>query len=83
MVDSTLLEILRCPDSRQELQLASSELISQLNAKIAAGSVKNCAGRNIPGPLAEALVTKDGKRLYPVIDNIPVMLIDESVQLNP
>jgi len=32
-------------------------------------------------PLAEALVTDDGKRVYPVNDGIPVLLEGESIQM--
>ena len=31
--------------------------------------------------LSEALVREDGKVLYPVDDGIPVMLIEESIEL--
>jgi len=32
-------------------------------------------------PLAEALLREDGRILYPVDDGIPVMLIEESVEV--
>ena len=32
-------------------------------------------------PISEGLVREDGKILYPVDDGIPVMLIEESIEL--
>jgi uncharacterized protein YbaR (Trm112 family) len=41
----------------------------------------NRNGVALSGTLKEALVTDDGKRLYPVKDGIPVLLEGESVGL--
>jgi len=83
VLDSKLLEILCCPETRQSLTLASADVLAQVNAKISAGDFKNRAGRAVSFAIAEALLSQDGKRLYPVVDGIPVMLIDESILLNP
>ena len=44
----------------------------RLNAAIAEGRVKNRDGTVLEAKLDEALVTDDGKLLYPVSDGIPV-----------
>lgn len=79
MLDSRLLDILRCPDTRQSLVLASAQQLSELNQKIAHGLLRNQAGRTLSMPLEAALVCQDGSRIYPVVDGIPVMLLDESI----
>lgn len=82
MISDELLEILRCPESRQSLKIAPAELITQINAAIAAGRAKNRAGETVAEALEGALVRDDGTLAYPVRDAIPVMLIDEAIPLD-
>jgi uncharacterized protein YbaR (Trm112 family) len=81
MIDQTLLEILVCPETKQPLHVAEADLLRQVNSAIEAGSVANRGGSTVADPLVEALVREDGKLLYPVRDEIPIMLIDESISL--
>jgi uncharacterized protein YbaR (Trm112 family) len=80
-VDPDLLEILVCPETRQPVRLASREQIDALNQRVAAGTLRNRGGDPVTKPLEEGLVREDGKILYPVEDSIPVMLVDESIEL--
>jgi len=80
-MDKRLLTILRCPVTHKGLSLLKKDKLAKLNEAIAAGKVKTLDGVPLDGPLAEALVTDDGKRLYPVSDGIPVLLEGESVHL--
>jgi len=81
-VDKRLLSILCCPVTHKGLSLASPGLLAEVNAAIGAGGVHNRDGNALAAPLAEALVTDDGKLLYPVNDGIPVLLEGESVMLD-
>ncbi len=56
-------------------------MLKEVNAAIQAGTLSNRDGRVLDGQLAEALVTDDGKVLYPVADGIPVLLEGESVNM--
>lgn len=80
-IDSELLAILVCPENHQPLKLASAELLARLNQKIETKELKNRQGKVITEPILEALVREDGKCLYIVADDIPIMLIDERVDL--
>ena len=80
MIDQDLLKILACPETHQPLAEASAELLAKANARIAAGA-KNRGGKDVDGPLESGLVRADQKVLYPVRDGIPVLLIDEGIEL--
>ena len=82
MVDQKLLDILVCPETKQPLRVADMQLLDRLNADIRAGSVTNRGGEEVVATLDEGLVREDGQVLYPVRDDIPIMLIDESIPLS-
>jgi uncharacterized protein YbaR (Trm112 family) len=78
-MDKRLLNILRCPVSHKGLSVLKKDKLEKVNAAIAAGDVTTLDGVRLGEPLAEALITDDGKRLYPVQDGIPVLLESESI----
>jgi len=81
MVEKELLELIACPQTHQPLREASRELLERLNARIAKGEVKNQGGTALRAPLAEALVREDGRVAYPVLDGIPMLLVEEAIEL--
>ncbi|MBN1589709.1 MAG: Trm112 family protein [Pirellulales bacterium] len=82
MIDKRLLDILVCPESQTPLGLVDSTLLAKVNQAIAEGRIKNRSGQMITEPLMGALVREDQTLLYPIVDDIPVMLIDEAIPLN-
>ena len=77
-MDKKLLDILACPITRQPLALLDAGKLQALNAAIAGGGVR-FGDHAQTGALAEALITRDGKRIYRVDDGIPVLLADEAI----
>jgi len=80
-VSEELLEILVCPETKQPVALAGEELLARLNAEIAAGTLRNRGGEPVTEAISEALLREDGKLLYVVDDGIPVMLIEEAIEV--
>ncbi len=80
-VSQELLEILVCPETRQPVSAAGNDLIARLNGEIEAGNLRNRGGDAVSQAIEEGLLREDGKVLYPVEDGIPVMLIEESIEL--
>lgn len=81
MIDPDLLKILCCPETHQEVRLAEAAIIDKLNGQIAAGALKNRAGQVVQEKIDGGLVRADGKVLYPIRRNIPMMLVDEGLPL--
>jgi uncharacterized protein YbaR (Trm112 family) len=80
-VDSQLLEILVCPETKQPISLAADDVLGRLNAEIDAGRLRNRGGETVTQRITEGLVREDGKILYVVDDGIPVMLVDQAIEL--
>ena len=81
MIDKEILQILVCPEDRAPLTLAGDDLLARLNRAIAAGQIRTRGGRTVEEPLRGGLVRRDKTLLYPVIDDIPVLLVDEAIAL--
>ena len=80
-VSPELLEILVCPETRQPVRPAAADVLTAVNARIREGSLRNRGGDAVEAEIAEALGREDGAVLYPVDDGIPVMLVEESIEL--
>lgn len=81
MIDKELLDLLCCPETGSPLAEADGELLARLNEAIAAGRVKNRSGDTVATALAGGLVAGEANLLYPIVDDLPVMLIDEAIPL--
>ncbi len=56
--------------------------LKKINTAISEGRLANRDGAILSESLKEALITDDGKIMYPVNDGIPVLLEGASVELN-
>ena len=80
-VSQKLLDILVCPETKQSLKLVDEESIRNLNQKIKAGALKNRAGKDVQEEIDGALLREDQKVMYLVREDIPIMLIEEGVEV--
>ena len=81
-VDKDLLAILCCPETKLDVTLADDALITKLNDAISRGQLKNKAQKPVTELLDGGLVRADRKVLYPIREDIPVMLIEEGIPLD-
>jgi uncharacterized protein len=79
--DTELLKILCCPETHQGLALADVPVLDKLNQRFAAGRLQNRAGQPVSEKIEDGLVRADGRYLYPMRRNIPVLLVDEAILL--
>ena len=82
MIHPELLKILVCPEDKTPVTLAPDDLVAKVNAAIERKALKNKAGAAIEQKIDGGLVRADGARLYAIRDDIPIMLIDESIPLD-
>ena len=78
-MDKKLLDILCCPVSHTPLRMLQHKELQSLNQAIGNGAVDTVAGKTVTAPLSEALISIDGKVIYRVEDDIPVLLGDEGI----
>ncbi len=82
MIDKELLDIIVCPETKQDLVLAEPGLVDRINLLIDKGEVMNRSKQKVSEKIEGGLIQKeDRKYLYPIRDNIPILLIDESIPL--
>lgn len=80
-VDKDLLAILCCPETKLDVSLADEALITKLNDAVSRGVLKNKAQKLVTELLDGGLIRSDRKVLYPIREDIPVMLIEEGIPL--
>ena len=83
MIDEGLLNIIVCPETKQDLVLADPGLVEKINNLIEKGGLLNRSGQKITETIDGGLIQKDDRKyLYPIRDDIPILLIDESISLD-
>jgi uncharacterized protein YbaR (Trm112 family) len=78
-IDGKLLEILCCPVSKKPLVRLPADRLRKLNAAIAAGAVQYVHGEPVTDTLTEGLMTEDAHVVYPVVDDIPMLLEEKGI----
>ena len=81
-VDPELVEILVCPETKLNVDLAPAETVEKINLAIKENIVLNVDGQSVNDPLQDGLLREDDKIIYPVRDSIPVMLVGEGIPMD-
>ena len=72
-LSSELIAVLRCPETKQSLHLATPEQLAQLPL----------SDEEPDRALENALIREDGRRAYPVRNGFPILLLFEAIELAP
>ncbi len=78
-VDKRLLEILCCPVTRQPVLPLNARQLDALKQAQQDTGVRFDDGSQASEAIEAGLITRDGKRVYLIVDGIPVMLADQVV----
>src|SRR5271156_4711264 len=81
MLDPELLALLVCPETHQDVILATPGEIALLNEAIRHGRVRTAGGSPVDQPVEGALIRTDRYIAYPIRDGIPVMLVAEGLAI--
>lgn len=81
MLDPELLSLLVCPETHQDVTLATPEEVVEINEAIRQGHLRTAAGTPVEAAVEGALIRTDRSIAYPIRDGIPVMLVAEGMAL--
>ena len=82
MIDQELLDILVCPETKKSLKIADQDTVDKINNLIELKVLKNKTGQIINDKIQAGLVVIDKSCLYPVREEIPILLPEESISLD-
>ncbi len=79
IISQDLLAILCCPETKQDIRLLEPKLVEQLNQRIEKGELKTKGGQPVSEKIDGGLLRNDEAVVYPIRDQIPIMLIEEGI----
>ena len=81
-ISDDVLKILCCPKTKLPLALIASDTLKKINQAIEEGKVHYRTGELVLEQIDGGLLRSDGKFLYPIKNGIPILLIDESIDVD-
>lgn len=81
-IEKDFLELLACPETKQPVTEAPADLVQKLNKAITERRLKTAQGKLVEEKIDGGLVREDKAVLYPVREDIPIMLIEEAIPLS-
>ena len=73
-------ELLRCPISAQTVKAAPEKVVSELQERQRAGTLRTRGGESAE-PFEDGLLTADGAWFFPIRSGIPAMLAGEAIAM--
>jgi len=80
-MDPNLLNIICCPVTREKLSLATPKQLALINAEIANNTLTKLDGSIAENPQSKALINATKTLLYPIEEDIPILLENEAIEL--
>ena len=80
MIDKRLLDILCDPVTKSPVRPLSAGELDALGRAVAAGTISTEGGTPLKAAPSAGLITRDGRTIYRIEDDIPVMLPDEAIE---
>lgn len=81
LIDPTLLTYIVCPETRQKLRLVDDSMLEMLRAQQQSRVLKNRGGHLVAGTLVGALIREDGRVVYPIVDDLPDLVLESGILL--
>lgn len=78
-MNSTLVALLRCPETLRPVRVVTTDELAGFNQKISERALITRGGIKRTVALENALIREDGGLLFPVEKGIPVMLLEEAL----
>lgn len=72
-----------CPESQLPLLVVPEELLANINGQIRRDALYNRSKRKITTHLDAGLMSAAGRLIYPVINGIPLLLVNEAIEIPP
>jgi len=80
-MDPNLLNIICCPVTREKLSIATSKQLEFINTEIANSALKKLDGSIAEKPQSKALINATKTLLYPIEEDIPILLENEAIEV--
>jgi uncharacterized protein YbaR (Trm112 family) len=81
-MDKRFHDIMSSPATKHTMRPKKRPELDALNRAIAGGGARTTRQAALGAALAAGLITIDGKRVYRIEDDIPVMLADEAIMVS-
>ena len=82
MISEDLLRVIACPETKQDLVVAEDDIVKKINDLIDNGELLNRSKQKVNEKIDGGLIQKEDREyLYPIRDEVPILLIDESISL--
>lgn len=82
MISEELLNVIACPETKQDLVIAEDAIVEKINNMIESGELLNRIKQKVTERIDGGLIQKEDRQyLYPIRDEIPILLIEESISL--
>ena len=80
-MDTSLLNIICCPVTREKLSIATSKQLKFINSEIAKSNLTKLDGSIAKKPQSKALINATKTLLYPIEEDIPILLENEAIEV--